>query len=147
MLTALEDESDKLMGFENGADEYVTKPFSPKVLVARAIALLKRGAGKVCDDIINICGIIIDKKSRSVKIGQNFLELTPKEYIMIEYLLENANQVLSREQVLARVWGYDYFGETRVVDTHVKNLRKKLGSKSKNIVTITGIGYKFEVNE
>ena len=91
----------------------------------RANALLKRGAGKVCDDIISICGIIIDKKSRSVKIGQNFLELTPKEYIMIECLLENANQVLSREQMLARVWGYDYFGETRVVDTHVKNLRKK----------------------
>lgn len=146
MITALEDERDKLKGFSHGADEYVTKPFSPKVLVARASALLKRNTGNNKGDIIEINGITIDKKSRSVKNEKKLLELTPKEYIMLEYLMENPNQALSREQIITKIWGYDYFGETRVVDTHVKNLRKKLGDIGECIATVTGIGYKFEVS-
>ena len=147
MLTALEDESDKLTGFRCGADEYVTKPFSPKVLVARARALLRRNRKDMSENMTSACGIIFDRESHTVKIGGEALKLTPKEYIMLGYLIENPNRVLSREQMLDKVWGYDYFGDARVVDTHIKNIRKKLGEKSRHILTVTGAGYKFEVDE
>lgn len=148
ILTARSDEDDELMGFELGADEYVTKPFSPKVLVARAVNLLKRAEGSLGKDnmSINISGIEINREARVVKIDdRKLLDLAPKEYELLSYMMENKNVVLSRENILNNVWGYDYFGDERVVDTHIKKLRKKLQDKSGYIHTVIRAGYKFEV--
>lgn len=147
MLTARGDEEDKLMGFELGADEYVTKPFSPKVLVARAKALIKRVEGNKSFDnlIINIGGIEINKQSYKVKIDCEEIDLAPKEYKLLLYFIENKGIVLTREGILNNVWGYDYFGDLRVVDTHIKKLRKKLRDKYSYIQTVIRVGYKFEV--
>lgn len=147
ILTARSDEDDELMGFELGADEYVTKPFSPKVLVARAINLLKRTEGNLGRDnnYVNISGIEINREARDIKMDEEKLDLAPKEYELLVYMMENKNVVLSRENILNNVWGYDYFGDERVVDTHVKKLRKKLKHKSNYIHTVIRIGYKFEV--
>ncbi|PAB57019.1 response regulator transcription factor [Anaeromicrobium sediminis] len=147
IITARSDEDDKLMGFELGADEYVTKPFSPKVLVARAKNLLKRASGSINSsiNILKAGDIKIDKSSYMVTIGDEQLDLAPKEFSLLVYLIENKGLVLSRETILNNVWGYDFFGDLRVVDTHIKKLRKKLGDKSSYIHTLIRVGYKFEV--
>jgi DNA-binding response OmpR family regulator len=149
MLTARADEEDKLMGYDFGADDYVTKPFSPKVLVAKSKMLLKRVEGSVgrIDGIISYGGIEINKLSRTVKIEREAVDFAPKEYELLLYLMENKDIVLSRENILSKVWGYDYFGDTRAVDTHIKKLRNKLGVKAAYIITIIGSGYRFEVNQ
>lgn len=145
MLTALEDEDDKLNGFHLGADEYVTKPFSPKVLVARANALFARTSGAVsCTKQNSI--LEFDDRNHSVNIKGEMLELTPKEYIILNYLAENRGNALSREQILNHVWGYDFYGDIRVVDNHIKNLRNKLGCYGTIIKTITGLGYRIEID-
>ncbi len=147
MLTARAEEDDKLMGYELGADDYVTKPFSPKILVAKSKSLLKRAEGAVGleDGIVSYHGIEVHPLSRTVRIDRNYIDLTPKEYELLLYLMENKNIVLSREAILDRVWGYDFFGDTRVVDTHIKKLRSKLQDKACHIATVIGSGYKFEV--
>ncbi|KDR95000.1 DNA-binding response regulator, OmpR family, contains REC and winged-helix (wHTH) domain [Peptoclostridium litorale DSM 5388] len=149
MLTARSDEDDKLMGFELGADEYVTKPFSPKVLVARSKVLLKRVEGSMgkSESCIEAGVIEISKDAMHVLVQGAEVELTPKEYELLVYMVDNKGIVLSRKAILDNVWGYDYFGDERAVDTHVKKLRKKLGEKSNYIRTITKAGYKFEVVE
>ncbi|MBB6215316.1 DNA-binding response OmpR family regulator [Anaerosolibacter carboniphilus] len=149
MLTARSDEDDKLMGYELGADDYVTKPFSPKVLVAKSKMLLKRAEGNVGKDssVLHCGGIEINKLSRAVKLDDVLVELAPKEYELLLYMMENKEMVLTREQILNHVWGYDYFGDLRTVDTHIKKIRSKLGEWSKHIGTITRVGYKFEVNK
>lgn len=144
MITARSEEDDKLQGFELGADEYVTKPFSPKVLVARTKNLLKRINGNI-DKKFEKCGIFIDFEGHSVKIDSKIIELSKKEYDLLVYLIKNENRVLSREQILSKVWGYDFFGDERVVDTHIKKLRKKMGQKGEYIKTVIRVGYKFEV--
>lgn len=147
MLTARTDEEDQLMGFELGADEYVTKPFSPKVLVARAKILLKRSENEPIkeNDILIVNGIAINQSTRIVEIGGESLELTYKEFELLLYMVKNKNIVLSRETLLKNVWEYDYYGDLRTVDTHIKRLRSKLGSKAKCISTVIRAGYKFEV--
>lgn len=148
MLTARTEDDDQLLGFRIGADDYVPKPFSFKVLVARAEALLKRSemqCNKEETNIISISDIEINKLSYQVKVDNNVLDLSPKEYELLLLLVENKGIVLSRETLLNKIWGYDYFGDERAVDTYIKKLRKKLNDKSKYIKTVTGIGYKFEV--
>ncbi len=148
ILTARSDEDDKLLGFELGADEYVTKPFSPKVLVARAKTLFKRIDGNTGKNgNIRINGIEINKQAYKVKVNEEELDLSPKEYSLLLYLVENKGIVLSRDSILNSVWGYDYFGDARVVDTHIKKLRKKLGDQAEHIKTIIRVGYKFEVSK
>ncbi|BEP28358.1 response regulator transcription factor [Helicovermis profundi] len=146
MLTAREDEDDKLMGFELGADEYVTKPFSPKVLVKRVETLIKRIDVKKTseDDILSCSGIYIDTKAYLVKIDEKIVNLSPKEFDLLVYLIKNSGIVLSRELILDKVWGYDFYGDLRVVDSHIKKLRKKLDNYSKIIKTVIKVGYKFE---
>ncbi len=147
MLTARSDEEDKLMGYELGADDYMTKPFSPKVLVAKAKTLLKRAEGSVLSEnsIIKIDEIEINKAARRVKIGDEAIELAPKEFDLLVYLVENRDMVLTREQISRHVWGYDYFGDLRTIDTHIKKLRSKLSSQAGHIGTINRVGYRFEV--
>ncbi|MDP5275592.1 response regulator transcription factor [Chengkuizengella axinellae] len=147
MLTARTEEEDKLMGFDLGADEYVTKPFSPKVLVARAKTLIKRAEGTIGNnnEKIKLNDIEINKKSRQVKVENRELTLTHKEYELLVYLIENKGIVLTREKLLNQVWGYDFFGDLRTVDTHIKKIRSKLGQKAKFIKTVIRTGYKFEV--
>lgn len=147
MLTARSDEDDKLMGYELGADDYVTKPFSPKVLVAKAKTLLKRAEGTIgkSDSVISCADIEINKPARTVKIYGDIIELAPKEYDLLLYMIENKDVVLSRETILNNVWSYDYFGDLRTVDTHIKKLRNKLGDKAKHICTLIRSGYKFDV--
>lgn len=149
-LTALDSEEDKLSGFELGIDEYVTKPFSPKVLVARANALINRIASSksnqtIDEQVLNYDGLNIDKNATKVMVGGSHIELTPKEYKVLLFLVENRNITLSREQILDKIWGYEFYGDLRVVDTHIKNLRKKLCIYADNIKTVTGTGYRFEV--
>lgn len=146
MITARSEEDDKLNGYEMGADDYVTKPFSPKVLVAKANALLKRSEGRVLNDdgIVSAAGIQMDTNSHTVTADGEYIELTPKEYELLLYFMNNKGIVLSRDTLLSKVWGYDYFGDLRTVDTHVKKLRAKLGDKASHIKTLIKAGYKFE---
>lgn len=142
MLSARSEEYDKLNGFELGIDDYVTKPFSPKELMARVKAILKRVSPE--DSSFKFGDLIIDDKAHDVFLGDEKLYLTPKEYDLLKYFVSNKNIALSREQLLTNVWGYDFYGDDRTIDTHVKTLRKNLGSYGEYIKTIRGIGYKFE---
>jgi len=145
MLTAKSDEKDELMGFELGVDEYISKPFSPKILVARVEAVLRR-TNAVDEGAIEVGGIILDKTAHQVRIGNEVIELSYKEFELLSYFITNQGVALSREKILNNVWNYDYFGDARTIDTHVKKLRSKLGPKGEYIKTIWGLGYKFEVN-
>lgn len=147
MLTAKSEEDDKLLGFNLGVDEYVTKPFSPKVLMARTRNLMKRVKGEVAsgEGVINIGQLSINTLSYEVKVGGQTISTSPKEYELLFFLVENRNRVCTREQILDRVWGYDYMGDYRVVDTHIKKLRSKLSDCAKMIKTIIRVGYMFEV--
>ena len=144
MLTARADERDELRGFELGVDEYVTKPFSPRTLVARVNAILRRTGGKEENDRIELSGIVLDKSAHQVTIDGQPVELSFKEFELLEYFMENNKIALSREKILNHVWNYDYFGDARTIDTHVKKLRSKLGAKGELIKTIWGMGYKLE---
>ena len=148
MLTAKGDESDELMGFDLGVDEYISKPFSPKILVARVEAILRR-ANKIGDEVenINIGGIVLDKTAHLVTIDGERVDLSFKEFELLNYFMENVGIALSREKILNHVWNYDYFGDARTIDTHVKKLRSKMGAKGDMIKTIWGMGYKFEIEE
>lgn len=145
MLTARGEERDELQGFELGVDEYISKPFSPKILVARVNAILKRGRAAGSEDLIDAGGIVIDKAAHLVKIDDVPIDLSVKEFELLTYFVENQKMALSREKILNNVWDYDYFGDARTIDTHVKKLRSKLGEKGNYIKTIWGMGYKFEV--
>ena len=145
MLTARSEERDELQGFELGVDEYISKPFSPKILVARVNAILRRTLGTDGGDVISAGGITIDKAAHIVKIDGKPVELSFKEFELLAYFVENQGIALSREKILNNVWNYDYFGDARTIDTHVKKLRSKLGEKGEYIKTIWGMGYKFEV--
>lgn len=144
MLTAKSDERDELLGFELGVDEYISKPFSPKILVARAEAILRR-ANATQEEALEVGGILLDKSAHSVKIDGQPMDLSVKEFELLEYFLTNKGVALSREKILNNVWNYDYFGDARTIDTHVKKLRSKMGEKGDYIKTIWGMGYKFEV--
>lgn len=146
MLTARANERDELQGFELGVDEYISKPFSPKILVARVEAILRRTSSLHSDEIIDAGGIQIDKAAHIVKIDNKMVELSYKEFELLTYFIENKGIALSREKILNNVWNYDYFGDARTIDTHVKKLRSKLGDKGDYIKTIWGMGYKFEVS-
>lgn len=145
MLTAKGDEKDELLGFELGVDEYISKPFSPKILVARVEAVLRR-TNAVDEGTIEVGGIILDKAAHQVKVGDENIDLSYKEFELLTYFITNQGVALSRERILNNVWNYDYFGDARTIDTHVKKLRSKLGEKGEYIKTIWGLGYKFEVN-
>ena len=145
MLTARGEEQDELQGFELGVDEYISKPFSPKILVARVNAILKRGRAAASEDLIDAGVIVIDKAAHLVKIDDVPIDLSVKEFELLTYFVENQKMALSREKILNNVWDYDYFGDARTIDTHVKKLRSKLGEKGNYIKTIWGMGYKFEV--
>ena len=147
MLTARSEERDELQGFELGVDEYILKPFSPKILVARVNAILRRTLGTDDGDVISAGGIVIDKAAHIVKIDGKSVDLSYKEFELLAYFIENQGIALSREKILNNVWNYDYFGDARTIDTHVKKLRSKLGEKGEYIRTIWGMGYKFEVEE
>ena len=146
MLTARGDEKDELQGFELGVDEYISKPFSPKILVARVEAILRRsGAGADPGEILEVGGIHMDKAAHMVEIDGKSIDLSYKEFELLAYFMENKGIALSREKILNNVWNYDYFGDARTIDTHVKKLRSKLGEKGELIKTIWGMGYKLEV--
>lgn len=147
MLTAKGDERDELQGFELGVDEYISKPFSPKILVARVEAILRRSNAVAEDDIMEAGGIVVNKAAHSVMIDDESIDLSFKEFELLSYFLENQGLALSREKILNHVWNYDYFGDARTIDTHVKKLRSKMGTKGDYIKTIWGMGYKFEVSE
>ena len=144
MLTARGEEQDELFGFELGVDEYIAKPFSPKILVARVEAILKR-TSKDTTEVKNYAGIEIDKEGRTIKVEGKTIELSLREYELLIYLIENENIALSRDKILNNVWNYDYYGDSRTIDSHIKKIRHKLGKKGKYIKTMRGIGYKFEV--
>lgn len=144
MLTAKGDERDELQGFELGVDEYISKPFSPKILVARVEALLRRSKIYGADERLEAGGIVVDKAAHLVTIDGKPIELSFKEFELLTYFLENQSIALSREKILNHVWNYDYFGDARTIDTHVKKLRSKMGAKGDFIKTIWGMGYKFE---
>jgi len=145
MLTAKSDERDELQGFDLGVDEYITKPFSPKILVARVEAILRRSNLLISEDIISAGGIELNKAAHMVQIEGQSVDLSYKEFELLAYFMENQGIALSREKILNNVWNYDYFGDARTIDTHVKKLRSKLGEKGELIKTIWGMGYKFEV--
>lgn len=146
MLTAKSDEKDELLGFQLGVDEYISKPFSPKILVARVEAVLRRTAGEE-EEVIKVGGITLDRTAHEVKIDDKVIDLSFKEFELLTYFVMNKGVALSREKILNNVWNYDYFGDARTIDTHVKKLRSKMGSKGDYIKTIWGLGYKFEVDE
>lgn len=147
MLTARSDERDELLGFDLGVDEYISKPFSPKILVARVEAILRRTGQSNPEDVLSAGGIVIDKAAHLATVDGNPMELSFKEFELLTYFLENEGIALSREKILNSVWNYDYFGDTRTIDTHVKKLRSKMGDKGEYIKTVWGMGYKFEVDE
>ncbi|MDD6010985.1 MAG: response regulator transcription factor, partial [Lachnospiraceae bacterium] len=144
MLTAKSDESDELTGFELGVDEYIRKPFSPKVLVARVEAILRRSVDPGKQDVLEVGGITVDKSAHEVFVDGERIELSYKEFELLVYFIENKGVALSREKILSSVWNYDYFGDARTIDTHVKKLRSKLLDKGDMIRTVWGVGYKFE---
>ena len=144
-LSARSDEYDKLLGFDLGVDDYVTKPFSPKELVARVKAVIKRSNG--LKNVYKISGLVLDDQAHDVFIDDEKIYLTPKEYDLLKYFILNKNVALSREQLLTNVWGYDFFGDDRTIDTHVKTLRNNLKGYRTLITTVRGVGYKFEYNE
>ena len=145
MLTARSEERDELQGFDLGVDEYISKPFSPKILVARVEAILRRTQGSGNADEISAGGIVVDKAAHTVMSDGSPVDLSFKEFELLTYFIENQGIALSREKILNNVWNYDYFGDARTIDTHVKKLRSKLGDKGEYIKTIWGMGYKFEV--
>ena len=145
MLTAKSDERDELRGFELGVDEYVTKPFSPRTLSARVNAILRRTLGTAAEKTLEAGGIVMDKSAHIVTIDGEQVDLSFKEFELLQYFMENNGVALSRERILNSVWNYDYYGDARTIDTHVKKLRSKIGSKASLIKTVWGIGYKFEV--
>ena len=147
MLTAKSDEKDELQGFDLGVDEYITKPFSPKILVARVEAILRRSNVLAADDTMEAGGIELNKATHEVLIDGKSVELSYKEFELLAYFMSNQGVALSRERILNNVWNYDYFGDARTIDTHVKKLRSKLGAKGEYIKTIWGMGYKFEVDQ
>ena len=147
MLTARSDERDELLGFDMGVDEYIFKPFSPKILVARVEAILRRTGQNNPEDVISAGGIVIDKAAHLATVDGKPMELSFKEFELLTYFLENQGIALSREKILNSVWNYDYFGDARTIDTHVKKLRSKMGDKGEYIKTVWGMGYKFEVDE
>lgn len=147
MLTAKDQEQDELLGFELGVDEYISKPFSPKILVARVGAILRRSRALSEEEVTDAGGIFIDKAAHMVKIDGKEIDLSFKEFELLAYFVENQGIALSREKILNNVWNYDYFGDARTIDTHVKKLRSKLGEKGNYIKTIWGMGYKFEVEQ
>lgn len=144
MLTARGEEQDELFGFELGVDEYISKPFSPQILVARVEAILKRASQKE-KNLKDYGGIIIDSEGRTVKVDGKQIELSLREYELLKYLVDNVNIALSRDKILNNVWNYDYYGDSRTIDSHIKKIRHKLGKKGKYIQTMRGVGYKFEV--
>lgn len=146
MLTAKSDERDELLGFELGVDEYISKPFSPKILVARVEAILRRTGIVDSEEKLGAGGIMIDKAAHQATLDGEAIELSYKEFELLTYFLENQGIALSREKILNNVWNYDYFGDARTIDTHVKKLRSKMGEKGEYIKTIWGMGYKFEVD-
>lgn len=146
MLTAKSEERDELKGFELGVDEYVTKPFSPKILMARVNALLRRTGTVSNGDVIEVGGIVLNKSAHSVTIDGNPIDLSFKEFELLAFFLDNQGIALSREKILNFVWDYDYFGDVRTIDTHVKKLRSKMGEKGNYIKTVWGMGYKFDMN-
>lgn len=147
MLTARGDEQDELQGFGLGVDEYIVKPFSPKILVARVEAILRRSGQTDKEEVINFAGILLDKAAHRVIIDGEDVELSYKEFELLAYFLENKGLALSREKILNNVWNYDYFGDARTIDTHVKKLRSKLREKGNLIQTVWGIGYKLSEGE
>lgn len=147
MLTARGDERDELLGFNLGVDEYISKPFSPKILVARVDAVLRRSGAASAEEVIEAAGIRIDKTAHQVTIDGRNVELSFKEFELLSYFVENKGIALSREKILNAVWNYDYFGDARTIDTHVKKLRSKMGEKGNLIKTIWGMGYKFDTTE
>ena len=147
MLTAKSDEASELNGFDCGADEYISKPFSPKILTARVDALIRRSYSIDSSEMIDVGGIVINKAAHIVKINDEEIELSFKEFELLTYFVDNKGIALSREKILNNVWNYDYFGDARTIDTHVKKLRKKLGDKGDYMKTIWGMGYKFEVED
>ena len=144
MLTARGEEQDELFGFELGVDEYISKPFSPKILVARVEAIIKRVYAESENEKKDFGGIVIDTEGRTVKVDDKPIELSLREYELLKYLMDNENIALSRDKILNNVWNYDYYGDSRTIDSHIKKIRHKLGKKGKYIKTIRGIGYKFE---
>ena len=146
MLTARGEEQDELFGFELGVDEYISKPFSPKILVARVESILKRVYGDT-KQLKDYDGIVIDQEGRTVKVDGKPIDLSLREYELLKYLLDNENIALSRDKILNNVWNYDYYGDSRTIDSHIKKIRHKLGKKGKYIETVRGIGYKFEIKK
>lgn len=147
MLTARGDERDELMGFDLGVDEYISKPFSPKILVARVEAILRRVGHGDQEDVLESGGILLNKTAHMVSVDGKNVDLSFKEFELLTYFMENQGIALSREKILNHVWNYDYFGDARTIDTHVKKLRSKMGEKGDYIKTIWGMGYKFELTE
>jgi len=147
MLTARADEQDELQGFQLGVDEYISKPFSPKILVARVEAILRRTGRAENENVLSCGGIQLDKAAHQVFIDGESVELSYKEFELLAYFMENKGIALSREKILNHVWNYDYFGDARTIDTHVKKLRSKMGAKGEMIKTIWGMGYKLEADE
>ena len=146
MLTAKSDEKDELQGFELWVDEYITKPFSPKILVARVEAIMRR-AGQSTGEVLEAGGIVVDKGAHQILVDGKPVEMTSKEFELMQYFIENQGIALSRDKILNQVWNYDYFGDARTIDTHVKKIRSKIGKKGDMIKTVWGVGYKFDVNE
>ncbi len=146
MLTAKSEERDELLGFELGVDEYITKPFSPKILVARVEAILRRAGAGNTEDILSAGGIVVDRSAHSVTIDGEPVDLSYKEFELLVFFMENIGMALSREKILNSVWNYDYYGDARTIDTHVKKLRSKMGPKGELIKTIWGLGYKLSID-
>lgn len=149
MLSARGEEYDKLFGFELGVDDYVVKPFSPKELMARVNAVLSRknGSDQISASVMKFDGLEVNFAARTISVDGKRVNLTPKEYDLLFYLIKNRNIALSRDKLLSDIWGYDFFGDDRTIDTHIKNLRNNLGSYRKYIVTLRGVGYKFEYED